>query len=95
MARATFKDRDGSVVAPGDRVRVLAVPNLAGMRSPYREATAAVFGHIKGSVKRVHSVDAHGNAVLAFRIRRGAHADYHFVSIEGKHVRRAQAAVGA
>ena len=36
----SFTDRDGSVVAPGDRVRILAV-----------------FEHIRGTVKRVESVD--------------------------------------
>src|SRR5438876_8093285 len=45
MPRASFRDCDGAIVAPGDRVRVIAVPKLAGMRSPYREETESVFQH--------------------------------------------------
>jgi hypothetical protein len=54
-------DRDGATVRPGDRVRVLAVPDLSGMRPPYRQETEQVFRHIQGTVKRVHSIDAHHN----------------------------------
>jgi hypothetical protein len=88
MTQDSFTDRDGSVVAPGDRVRILAVPDLQGMREPYREETQAVFEHIRGTVKRVESVDDHGNAVLVFFIRAGKHAGYHAVAIEGRHVRK-------
>ncbi len=88
MARAAFRDHQGTVVRPGDRVRILAVPNLSGMRSPFREQTESVFLHIKGRVKRVREIDAHGNAVLTFRIQSGALAGYHSVAIEGAHVRK-------
>jgi hypothetical protein len=93
MPRASFRDCDGAVVVPGDRVRVLTMPNLAGMRSPYREETESVFRHIKGSVKRVHGVDDRGNGILVFFIRSGKLSGYHSVAIEGEHVRRVQARV--
>lgn len=60
------------------------------MREPYRQETQAVFEHIRGTVKRVESVDEHGNAVLVVSIRAGSHAGYHAVAIEGRHVRKAR-----
>jgi hypothetical protein len=95
MSRTSFTDRDGAHVAPGDRVRVLEIPDLAGMHSPYREETESVFRHIKGSVKRVREVDDHGNGILVFFIRNGKHAGYHSVAIEGAHVRKVQIRRGA
>ncbi|WP_457333565.1 hypothetical protein [Rhizobacter sp. P5_C2] len=90
MTKDSFADRDGSVVVRGDLVRILAVPDLQGMREPYRQETQVVFEHIRGTVKRVKSVDDHGNGVLVFFIRAGTHAGYHAVAIEGRHVRKAR-----
>jgi hypothetical protein len=90
MTKDSFTDRDGSIVARGDRVRILAVPDLQGMREPYSQETQSVFEHIRGTVKRVESVDDHGNGVLVFFIRAGYHAGYHAVAIEGRHVRKAR-----
>lgn len=84
-------DRDGNVVRPGDRVRVLAEPDLSSMRQPYREETERVFRHILGTVKRVKSIDAYANAILIFHIRAGHAAGYHSVAIEGVHLRKVRA----
>jgi hypothetical protein len=81
-------DRDGTTVRPGDRVRVLGIPDLSGMPPPYRQETERVFRHILGSVKRVESIDAQSNAILMFRIRSGHAAGYHSVAIEGIHLRK-------
>ena len=88
MRPETFRDRKGNAARSGDHVRVLAVPDLTGMSSPYREQTEGVFRHIKGTVKRVRSVDEYGNAILVSFIRAGQHAGYHSVAIEGEHVRK-------
>jgi hypothetical protein len=90
MPRPSFLDHTGAVVKPGDRVRIVAVPDVTGMRSPHHEEAASVFAHIKGTVKRVHEIDDHGNAVLVFFIRSGKHAGYHSVGIEGEHVRKSR-----
>ncbi len=87
----SIKDRDGHTVRVGDKVRVLAVPDLNGMRSPYREETESVFRHIKGAVKRVIGIDDFACAVLVFYIRTGPRTGCHSVAIEGAHIRRAKA----
>lgn len=84
-------DRDGTALRAGDRVRVLGIPDLAGMRPPYRQETERVFRHILGRVKRVQSIDAQSNAILVFRIRSGHAAGYHSVAVEGVHLRKVRA----
>src|SRR5262249_6005333 len=84
----SIADVDGATVREGDVVRVLGIPDLQGMKSPYREETEAVFRHIKGSRKRVYGFDHFGCAILVFRIARGKHAGRHSVAIEPQLIRK-------
>ena len=81
--RLRRRDRSGRSIQQGDVVRVVGLPNLRGMRAPYRQETRAVFKHILGTRKRVEGFDQFGCAILAFGIRRGhRHAGAHSVAIE-------------
>ena len=84
----SIKDVNGATVREGDLVRVLGVPDLKGMASPYREETEAVFRHIRGSRKRVYGFDHFGCAILVFHIMRGKHAGNHSVAIEPELIRK-------
>jgi hypothetical protein len=92
--RTSIKDRNGRIVRKGDVVRVLGVPKLNGMRSPYREETERVFRHIKGRAKRVHDFDRFGCAILVFRILKGRSRGWHSVAIEPELIRRVSIADG-
>lgn len=84
----SVKDVDGHIVRKGDIVRVMGVPDLSGMREPYRQETAAVFKHIVGTRKKVDDFDEFGCAILFFRIRSGPHAGIHSVAIEPNLIRK-------
>jgi hypothetical protein len=84
---SSIKDVDGRTVREGDIVRVIGVPDLTGMNSPYKEETEAVFKHIRGSLKRVRGFDSFGCAILVFGIRSGPHAGIHSVAIEPNLIR--------
>ena len=60
----SVKDVDGRTVRKGDMVRVLGIPDLNGMRDPYRRETEAVFKHITGTRKKVCGFDQFGAAIL-------------------------------
>jgi hypothetical protein len=75
-------DREGRRIKPGDRVRVVSVPDLSGMRQPDRRSTEAVFRHIRGTYKRVASFDSYGCAEIYFSILGGRHRGLHSVAIE-------------
>jgi hypothetical protein len=64
------------------RVRIVGVPNLAGMTKSERPSTEAVFRHLCGTYKRVTGFDSYGCAELYFAIRRGRHRGLHSVAIE-------------
>ena len=82
------KDVDGRTVRKGDVVRVLGIPDLSGMRDPYRKETAAVFAHITGTRKKVHGFDQFGCAILVFGITSGPNAGSHSVAIEPHLIRK-------
>ena len=84
----SVKDVDGCTVRKGDIVRVLGVPNLSGMRDPYRRETEAVFKHIVGTRKKVKTIDQFGCAILVFGIRSGPRAGSHSVAIEPYLIRK-------
>lgn len=83
-----IKDANGEALRKGDLVRVLGIPDLRGMNSPFREETEAVFRHIVGTYKRVRGFDQFGCAILGFRITKGKHAGNHSVAIEPNLIRR-------
>ena len=84
----SIKDVDGRTVRKGDVVRVLGVPDLSGMRQPYRRQTEAVFMHITGTRRKVYGFDQFGSAILVFGIRSGPHAGSHSVAIESHLIRK-------
>jgi hypothetical protein len=90
----SVKDVDGRTVRKGDIVRVLGIPDLKGMRAPYRQETEAVFKHITGSRKKVYGFDQFGCAILVFGITSGPHAGSHSVGIEPHLIRKVNAAKG-
>jgi hypothetical protein len=85
---SSIKDVDGQTVRKGNIVRVLGIPDLSGMRDPYRRETEAVFRHILGSRKKVEGFDQFGCAILVFGIRSGPHAGSHSVAIEPHLIRK-------
>ena len=89
MARRDRRDCNGQRLRPGDRVRVLAVPDLVGMGKRPKAETARVFQHLVGTYRRIDSFDRLGFVRLVFRIRRGALKGLHWVGIEPHLLRRA------
>lgn len=75
-------DATGRPVRVGDLVRIVGLPDLAGMRPAARRESARVFEHILGTYKRVRGFDRHGHAELYFRIVRGRSAGLHTVWLE-------------
>lgn len=57
MGRRMPADADGKALKLGDRVRVLGVPDLSGMRPSARAESAPVFAHLVGTVKRIFGFD--------------------------------------
>ena len=84
----SIKYVDGQTVRKGDIVRVLGIPDLAGMRDPYRRETESVFKHITGTRQKVQGFDQFGAAILVFGIRTGPHAGTHSVAIESHLIRK-------
>jgi len=85
---ASIKDVDGRTVREGDVVRVLGIPDLSGMRDPYRRETVAVFKHILGTKRKVGGFDQFGCAILVFGITSGPNAGSHSVAIEPHLIRK-------
>ena len=85
---AAPEDAAGRRLPAGDRVRVLAVPDLSGMAPASRAESRPVFEHLVGTYRRVHGFDRQGNAELVFRIRRGPDQGLHWVWIEPWLLRR-------
>jgi hypothetical protein len=86
------RDAAGVVIRHGDKVRVLKVPDLSGMRPRARRDSKPVFDHILGTCRRVVGFNELGWAELSVRILRGPHAGHHTVWIEPEllRVRRAR-----
>ena len=90
-APTSIPDVDGNIVRAGDYVRVLGVPDLNGMNEPYRSETSAVFRHVVGTRKRIHSFDQFRCAILMFGITTGPHRGFHSVGIESEFIRKVSA----
>ena len=84
----SIRDVDGQTVRKGDVVRVLGIPDLTGMREPYRRETEAVFKRITGTRQKVYGFDRLGSAILVFGIRTGLHMGTHSVAIEPHLIRK-------
>ena len=82
MKRLQRKDVRGERVHVGDMVRIIGVPDLAGMSPECRAESLPVFQFLVGKYKRVEDFDEFGMAWLTFKIRKGPHAGYHSVGIE-------------
>jgi hypothetical protein len=76
------RDRDGRPLRPGDRVRIVGAPSLAGMGAVTRAESKPVFDHLVGLYKHITEFDEFGMARLHFRISRGRRRGYHTVWIE-------------
>ena len=77
-----MKDIDGKTIRIGDIVRILGVPDLAGMSSDARSESQPVFEYLVGKYKRIARVDKMGNAQIAFRLKTGNESIIHWVGIE-------------
>jgi hypothetical protein len=75
-------DRDGHPLRRGDVVRVVGVPDLAGVPPAGRRESLPVFRHLLGTYRTIAGFDAHGFAELFFAIRRGPRRGRHWVAIE-------------
>ena len=75
-------DRDGCKLQVGDIVRVIGVPDLAGMRQEARNESQPVFEYLKNKYKKIIGFDEIGNAELEFRISREEPPCCHTVWIE-------------
>jgi hypothetical protein len=82
MKRLPPRDVKGERLRVGDIVRVIGVPDLAGMSADCLAESLPVFQHLVGVYKRVAEFDEHGMAWLSFRIRKGSAAGFHSVGIE-------------
>ena len=82
MKRLSRKDSTGKRITVGDIVRVVGVPDLAGMTPECRAESLPVFKHLVGTYKRVEEFDRFGFAWLRFKIRGGPHRGHHAVAIE-------------
>ena len=80
--RSQHRDAVGEGVSVGNIVRVVGVPDLAGMSPECRAESLPVFEFLVGKYKRVAEFDQWGMAWLRFKIRKGPHAGYHSVGIE-------------
>ena len=83
------RDAVGRRIRPGDRVRVLAVPDLSGMAPSSVREVRAICEHLVGTYRRIRAFDPHGHAEIAFLVRRGPHAGRHAVWLEPWLLRRA------
>lgn len=82
MKRLQNKDANGERVKVGDRVRIVGVPDLAGMHPKSRVESLPVFQYLVGKYKRVEEFDEFGFAWLRFKIRKGPYAGHHSVAME-------------
>lgn len=82
MNRLSRKDANGHHIKVGDVVRVVGVPDLAGMTPECRAESLPVFQHLVGTYRRVEEFDKFGFAWLTFKIRGGPHCGHHSVGIE-------------
>lgn len=76
-------DRNGNPIKVGDIVRIIGVPDLAGMTPDGLAEALPVFQYLVGKYKRVRGFDEYGCAELSFVMRddngeRGRHS----VSVE-------------
>lgn len=88
MPHRNPKDRHGRDIFPGDRVRVIGIPNLSGMPPAGLKESLAVFRYLVGRYEKVVSIDDHENAQLVFSISHGRSKGWHAVMIEPILLRR-------
>jgi hypothetical protein len=87
MKRLPPRDVTGEQLKVGDIVRVIGVPDLAGMSADCLAESLPVFQHLVGKYKRVAEFDEYGMAWLSWRIRKGPSAGFHSVGIEPHQLR--------
>jgi len=64
-------DATGERVREGDMVRVIGVPELAGMSTECYAESRPVFEYLVGKYKRVEGFNEFGMAWISFKIRKG------------------------
>jgi hypothetical protein len=87
-------DVTGAPLKVGQVVRIVGVPDLAGMSPRMRSESLRVFKYLLGKYKRIAEFDQFGHAGLWFRIPGGRDAGRHFVVIEPKLLRVRRSRVG-
>lgn len=75
-------DATGRNIKMGDRVRIIGIPNLAGMAPEQRKRSQPVYEYLVGKYKRVKGFDEKGLVWLQFTIRKGPEKGLHCVGIE-------------
>lgn len=75
-------DAAGRRIRPGDRVRVVGVPDLSGMAPASRAESQPVFERLVGTYRRITGFDELGHAEIRCRLRGGAEDGLHWVWIE-------------
>ena len=89
-----MKDINGKKLAVGDRVRIVGVPDLTGMRGKGKAQAKKVFEKLLGTYKRVAGFDRRGNAEFWFRILGGPQKGMHWVAMETHLLRRPVSRLG-
>ena len=77
-----MKDSKGNKLKVGDKVRILALPELTGMTPDSLAETLPVFKRAIGTYRRIHAFSRHGLIELKLRIKETNGWGTHFIFIE-------------
>jgi hypothetical protein len=77
-----MKDSKGNKLNIGDKVRILALPDLTGMSPDALAETLPVFQRALGTYRRISAFSRHGLIELIIRIKATNGWDTHFIFIE-------------
>lgn len=77
-----MKDCKGNKLNIGDKVRILALPDLTGMTPDALADTLPVFKRALGTYRRIHAFSRHGLIELKLRIKETNGWGTHYIFIE-------------
>ena len=77
-----MKDNKGNILHIGDRVRILAIPDLTGMTAAALAETLPVFKHALGTYRRISAFSRDGLIEIKLRIIEPTGWQSHFIFIE-------------
>ena len=84
--KESIRDADGNVLAVGDIVRIIGVPDLSGMAPDSLQESLPVFEYLVGKYKKIIGFNETGgvppNAEFVFRMKVGESWESHWVCIE-------------